>query len=187
MTIEPVDFCRVKKIDEKGFGFLRSVHYQGDVFFHFSQIKREELLTKLAKLKRGDFFLFFTSKMRPDHKRKVDDIWYEVGEIPEEKIPGLVHTLVREFETGRSNLYDLFFLYSELKKKGHISPLTTQRILDSEKILHLPTTILPYLMDDELKMLLEKLNLDEIGASAQKPFWFDEMRKAEAELKERMN
>ncbi len=182
MSMEPVDFCRVKKIDEKGFGFVKSLHYKGDIFFHFSQITREELLTKLAKLKRGDFFLFFTTKLRPDHKRKVDEIWYDVKEIPVEKIPELVNTVVKEFESGTTNLYDLLYIFSELKKDGYITPETTERILASEKILKLPVTILPYLNKDELKLLLANLRLDETEAASQKPFWYDEMRKAEATL-----
>lgn len=185
MNNEPVDFCRVKKIDERGYGFVRSIHYQGDIFFHFSQIKREELLTKLEKLKRGDFFLFFTSKRQPDHRRKVDEIWYEIGEIPVVKIPGLVDTLLTELETGRTNLYDLLFIYSELKKSGYISLEITAKILASHKIMNLPTTILPYLTDHEMVQLFMNLNLDELGATGQKPFWYDEIRKAEKALKER--
>ncbi len=185
MSSEPVDFCRVKKIDEKGFGFLRSQHYTNDVFFHFSQIKREELLAKLAKLKRGDFFLFFTSKARPDGKRKVDEIWYEAGEIPLAKIPGLIDALVKEFETGNTNLYDLLFVFSELKKKDYISVEATARILASQKIMNLPTTIVQYLTDEEFDILLTNLKFEELGLSPTKPFWYDEMRKAESARIER--
>ncbi len=181
--VEPVDFCRVKKIDEKGFGFLKSQHYRNDVFFHFSQIKKEELLAKLTKLKRGDFFLFFTSKEKPDGRRKVDDIWYEVREIPVAKIPGLVEALVREFEEGSTNLYDLLFVFGELKQLNYLFPEVVERILGSAKILNLPTTILPYLTREERGILLDNLKLDEIDTQAQKPFWYDEMLKVETEHK----
>ncbi len=180
---EPVDFCRVKKIDEKGFGFLKSQHYRNDVFFHFSQIKREELLAKLTKLKRGDFFLFFTSKARPDGKRKVDEIWYEVEEIPVAKIPGLVEALAREFEEGSTNLYDLLFVFGELKKLNYLFPEVVERILGSAKLMNLPVTVLPYLTGAEKTILINNLKLDEMEAGKQKPFWYDEMRKVETELK----
>lgn len=183
MISEPVDFCRVKKIDEKGYGFLRSQHYRNDVFFHFSQIKKEELLAKLTKLKRGDFFLFFTSKEKPDGRRKVDDIWYEVREIPVARIPGLVEALVKEFEEGSTNLYDLLFVFGELKQLNYLFPDAVERILGSAKIMNLPTTILPYISGEELAILIAKLHLDELESAPQKPFWFEEMRKAEESLK----
>lgn len=179
---EPVDFCRVKKIDEKGYGFLKSLHYRNDVFFHFSQIKREELLAKLSKLKRGDFFLFFTSKERPDGKRKVDNIWYEVKEIPVEKIPGVVDVLLREFEEGVTNLYDLLFVFGELKQLGYIFPHMVEKVLSSKKILNLPTTILPYLSADEFKLLFDHLDMEGLKESPKKPFWYDEMVKKAAEF-----
>jgi cold shock CspA family protein len=174
---EPIDFCRVKKIDEKGYGFLISQHYTSDVFFHFSQIKKEELLTKLAKLKRGDFFLFFTSKERPDGKRKVERLWYEVSEIPIEMIPSLIDILVKQFDEGKTNLYDLLFIFSELKKLNYLFPAVIESIICSKKILNLPTTILPYLNDDELKILFKNLNFSDLKNDPKKPFWYEEMDK----------
>lgn len=181
-TNEPVDFCRVKKIDEKGYGFLKSLHYKNDVFFHFSQIEREELLAKLTKLKRGDFFLFFTSRERPDGKRKVDNIWYEVKEIPVEKVPGVIDVLLREFEDGNTNLYDLLFVFGELKQLGYIFPFVVDRVLACKKILNLPTTILPYLSDDEFKKLCQNLDMEGLKENPQKPFWYDEILKKATEF-----
>ncbi len=181
-TNEPVDFCRVKKIDEKGYGFLKSLHYKNDVFFHFSQIEREELLAKLTKLKRGDFFLFFTSRERPDGKRKVDNIWYEVKEIPVEKVPGVIDVLLREFEDGNTNLYDLLFVFGELKQLGYIFPFVVDRVLACKKILNLPTTILPYLSDDEFKKLCQNLDMEGLKENPQKPFWYDEILKKAGEM-----
>ncbi len=178
INIEPVDFCRVKKIDEKGYGFLKSQHHKADVFFHFSQIKREELLLKLEKLKRGDFFLFFTSKGRPDGKRKVDRLWYEVSEIPVEMIPSLVESLLHEFQEGITNLYDLLFVFSELKKSGYIFPHQVAVVLGSAKILNLPTTIVPYINSEELQLLHQNLKMEELKENPVKPFWYEEMVKA---------
>ena len=63
MEKELLDFCRVKKIFEKGFGFLSSINYPQDVFFHFSKIKDEKVREELEKLKRGEclYFLYLSS------------------------------------------------------------------------------------------------------------------------------
>ncbi|MDZ7767029.1 MAG: hypothetical protein U5K00_21870 [Melioribacteraceae bacterium] len=37
---ELLDYCRVKKIFDKGFGFLSSLYHKENVFFHFSGIRR---------------------------------------------------------------------------------------------------------------------------------------------------
>ncbi|KAB2908555.1 MAG: cold shock domain-containing protein [Ignavibacteriales bacterium] len=174
---EPVDFCRVKKINEKGFGFLRSQYYEGDVFFHFTQIKREEQKSKLEKLKRGEFFLFFTSKQKPDNKRKVDQIWYEVSEIPPDKIPGLIVILLRELDEGKTNLFDLLYVFGELKKNGYLDEFTTERMYFSRKIMGFPTTIIPYLTVEETENFLKGLRFREISQQEKKPFWFDDMVK----------
>jgi len=58
-----LDFCRIKKIFDKGFGFLSSLYHQENVFFHFSKIKDKEKRQSLFDLKRGIISVFFTSKI----------------------------------------------------------------------------------------------------------------------------
>jgi cold shock CspA family protein len=178
MYEEQLDFCRVKKIDEKGFGFLKSLYHSKDIFFHFSQIKKEEFAAKLKYLKRGDFFLFFTSKEMPDGRRKVKHIWYSIEEIPKELLHNFVNRLLNEFETGSFNLFDLLFAFGEIKKLNLISDETLRKVMQSKKILNLPTTLLPHLSKDEIQEFKKILKLEELENSSQKPFWYSELLKA---------
>jgi len=174
---EPLDFCRVKKIDAKGFGFLKSLYYPNDIFFHFSQIKNEEFSEKLNEMKRGQFFLFFISKLRPDSKRKVDKLWYSLKDTPLELHTGFLEKIILEFNGGATNIYDLLFVFSEMKKNGIIDASLTSQIISSKRILSLPTTIVPFLGKGEIKLLKEKLHLPEISKSPAPPFWYDEISK----------
>lgn len=173
--IEPLDFCRVKKIDAKGFGFLKSFYYPNDIFFHFSQIKNQEFSEKLNEMKRGQFFLYFISKPRPDNKRKVDKLWYSLNDTPKELHSGFLEKIILEFNEGSTNIYDLLFAFSEMKKFGIIDARQTERIISSGRIHSLPTTIVPFLSPQEIKLLKEKLNLAEISKSPSPPFWYDEI------------
>jgi hypothetical protein len=171
---EPLDFCRVKKIDEKGFGFLKSLYYPGDVFFHFSQIKKEEFVEKLNHMKRGDFFLFFTSKPRNDGKRKVQQVWYNLVDVPTDYIGDFAERVAQEFVSGWVNLYDLFFVFAEIRKlQGMKSELVSQ-ILLSPRILKLPATILPYINEAEKEELKRNLNFDSLKDIEPKPFWYQD-------------
>lgn len=181
--MEPLDFCRVKKIDEKGFGFLRGVVYPEDIFFHFSQIKKEEFLEKLNHLKRGDFFLYFTSRLRPDGKRKVVDIWYSLEEVPVSYISDFTQRIINLFSESKTNLYDLLHVVNEMKEMGYIRTPEMDKILASSKVLALPTTIVPHLNEDELKTLLDNLHLTQLEKLETKPFWYDEMKKVKDSLK----
>ena len=172
--IEPLDFCRVKKIDEKGFGFLKSLYYPGDIFFHFSQIKKEEFVEKLNDMKRGDFFLFYTSYSRPDGKRKVQNVWYDLSSVAQELITDFSGRIVSEFETGRTNLYDLFHVFSGLRSMNAITEEQLLKILSSPRIISLPTTILPYLAETEIQTLKNILKYDELKDKESKPFWYDD-------------
>jgi hypothetical protein len=148
---ELLDFCRVKKITDKGYGFLRSLYYPGDVFFHFSQIKKEEFLEKLNLMKRGEFFLYFISAVNIEGKRSVRELWYSLDAVPHEHIPAFADTIASHFDMNRTNLFDLLFAFSELRKNGYNNPIFLERVLSSEKILKLPTTILPYLTEEEIE------------------------------------
>lgn len=172
---EPLDFCRVKKIDEKGFGFLKSLYYQRDIFFHFSQIKKEDFKEKLTQLKRGEFFLFFQSKELPDGKRKAARIWYSLQEVPQELLEDFKNRIIKEFDDGSVNLFDLIYVYSELKKLKMISLEDSEKILKSKKVSSLPTTIIDYLNEDEKETFKKILNLNELAFADKKPFWYDDV------------
>lgn len=173
--IEPLDFCRVKKIDEKGFGFLRGLHYPVDVFFHFSQIKKEEFRDKLNEMKRGDFFLYFISRKVDANKRKVSQIWYSLENVPSEYIPLFCEKIIEEFRNGKTNLFDLLFAFDELKKLNALSQIQFEEILGSSRIINLPTTIIPHLNSEEIEIFKRILNYDELKMSDSKPFWFDDI------------
>lgn len=173
--IEPLDFCRVKKIDPKGFGFLKSLHYPNDIFFHFSQIKNEEFSEKLNEMKRGQFFLYFTSKLRQDNKRKVDKLWYSIKDTPIDLQPAFIEKIVSEFDNGATNIYDLLFVFNELKNYKLLNSVVLEGIVSSKRILSLPTTIVPFLDTSEIALLKEKLEFEEISKSPSPPFWFDEI------------
>lgn len=181
-SAEPLDFCRVKKIDEKGFGFLKSIHYPLEVFFHFSQIKKEEARESLNKMKRGDFFLFFTSKIVQENKRKADRIWFDLNAVPAELLPNFLSRIISELNDGRTNLFDLIFAVNELKKLNFVNDSSLEEIFRSKKILNLPTTILPYLNDAEFMRFCEALNLEVHQSMPKKPFWFEEVMKRKSEI-----
>ncbi len=171
---EPLDFCRVKKIDEKGFGFLKSLHYPGDIFFHFSQIKKEEFVEKLNQMKRGDFFLFFTSKARDDGKRKVNQVWYNLADVPTEMLEPFAERIVGEFISGAVNLFDLYFVFDELRKLHGMNETLVSKILQSPRILKLPATILPFINEEEKEELKRNLNFDALKNVEPKPFWYQD-------------
>ncbi len=177
MNKEPLDFCRVKKINEKGYGFLKSLYYKGDVFFHFSQIKKEEFLETLNKMKRGEFILYFTSRELKDGKRKVDNFWYKLEGIPEILIIDFKEKIIDEFSSDRINLYDLIAVFEELKSNNYLTKDDLIKILNSDKIKSLPTTIIPYLNSEEIILLKEILKIDELKNSPDKPFWYDDIAK----------
>lgn len=171
---EPLDFCRVKKINEKGFGFLKSLYYDNEVFFHFSQIKKEACLDKLNKMKRGDFFLFFTSRQVAPGKRKADKIWYSLKDVPNDILPDFSSAIAEQFNKGSYHLYDLLFALAELKSANSLPSEQLVKILSSSKVLNLPTTIIPYLNPDEIYKLKSFLNFDKIESSLNKPYWYNE-------------
>lgn len=175
--VEKLDFCRVKKIDEKGFGFLKSLYYEIDIFFHFSQIKKEEFLGKLNEMKRGEFFLYFTSKETKEGKRKVSKIWYSLASVSNEYYADFTRRIIEEFNEGKTNVYDLLFVFDEMKKLNLINESILDSIFVSTKILRLPTVIIPYLNQEEVKKLKRVLKFDELKDSSKKPFWYDDFLK----------
>lgn len=172
--MEPLDFCRVKKIDEKGFGFLKSLHYPSDIFFHFSQIKKEEFREKLNDMKRGEFFLFFISKQQKDGRRKVAELFYAIDAVPIEYLQLFAERILEEFESGKTNIFDLIFVFNELRRINFLTEELLVKILSSKRITALPTTILPHLTANEISLFKSILHFDELKT---KPFWYDDFNK----------
>lgn len=169
--MEPLDFCRVKKIDEKGYGFLKSLHYPSDIFFHFSQIKKEEFREKLNDMKRGEFFLFFISKQQKDGRRKVAELFYSIDAVPVEYLQPFAEKILEEFESGRTNIFDLIFVFNEFRRINFLTEEMLTKILSSKRITGLPTTILPHLTANEISLFKSILHFDELKT---KPFWYDD-------------
>jgi len=169
--MEPLDFCRVKKIDEKGFGFLKSLYYPSDIFFHFSQIKKEEFREKLSKMKRGEFFLFFISKQQKDGRRKVAELFYAIDAVPVDHLEPFAERILREFESGTTNIFDLLFVFNEFRRINFLTEEMLLKFLSSKRITGLPTTILPYLSKDEIELFKSILHFDELKT---KPFWYND-------------
>lgn len=172
---EQLDFCRVKKIDEKGFGFLKSLYFKQDIFFHITQIKNDLIREKIEKMKRGDFFLFFTSKETKDNRRKVKFIWYDLDSVPNILIPKFIQKLIFEFNDGTTNLFDLLFVVNELNRLTYLSKENFSLILKSKKITNTPTAIIPYLQPNELSELGEILNIEACWKSIKIPYWLEEV------------
>jgi len=169
--MEPLDFCRVKKIDEKGYGFLKSLYYPADIFFHFSQIKKEEFREKLDDMKRGEFFLFFISKQQKDGRRKVGELFYSLDAVPVEFLQPFAERILLEFESGKTNIFDLLFVFNEFRLINFLDEDMLLKILSSKRITALPTTILPYLNKNEIELFKTILHFDELKT---KPFWYDD-------------
>jgi len=169
--MEPLDFCRVKKIDTKGFGFLKSLHYPSDIFFHFSQIKKEEFREKLNDMKRGEFFLFFISKQQKDGRRKVAELYYSLDTVPGEYLQPFAERILAEFESGKTNIFDLIFVFNEFRRINFLTEELLTKILSSKRIATLPTTILPHLTETEIPLFRSILHFDELKT---KPFWYDD-------------
>lgn len=174
---EKLDFCRVKKIDEKGFGFLKSFYFTKDIFFHFNQIKREEFREKLNAMKRGEFFVYYISKEVGDNKRKVKQFWYSLKDVPKEYLDDFKNQVITEFDSGITNIFDLLFTFSEMKGLNLIEDKELEKIFSSTKIQKLPSVILPFLNKEEIELLQAQINFENIAASEQKPFWFDDFLK----------
>lgn len=152
---EVLDFCRVKKIFEKGFGFLTSLYHFENVFFHFSKIKDPEKREALSTLKRGVVSVFYTSKLL-DGKRKVDKIWLDLSEVPQNLIPNFIDRLLLELKDGRTNPFEIIDALNQLRKIDKLTDQDYSDIITSEKIKKNPSILLKLISEDE-KEVLEKL------------------------------
>ncbi|MCF8259704.1 MAG: hypothetical protein K9J12_02945 [Melioribacteraceae bacterium] len=158
--IEPLDYCRVKKIFDKGFGFLTSLYYAENVFFHFNDVKDPIAKEKLQKMKRGDVYFYFTSKEK-DGKRKVDRLWLKLAESDTELIPGFVSRVIYEFRQGRNNPFEVAFVIKELRRSKFLSNEKLISVLNSPNILKTPKIIFSILTEEEqiLAEQIEEYNL----------------------------
>ena len=149
MEKELLDFCRVKKIFDKGFGFLSSINYPQDVFFHFSKIKDEKVREELQKLKRGVVYIFYTSQSEKS-KRKVSRMWLNLKNVPDYLIPEFKSKIIDEFNNGKTNVFELTYIIKELRSIGQIKRKDFKLVLSSNKIISNPSVIEQMLNEEDL-------------------------------------
>lgn len=152
---EVLDFCRVKKIFEKGFGFLSSLYHFENVFFHFSKIKDEVKREALSTLKRGVVSVFYTSKLL-DGKRKVDKIWLDVAEVPQDLISDFIERLILELKDGRTNPFEIIDALNQLRVIVKLTKQNYTDIIKSEKVKKNPSILLKLFLESETESI-EKL------------------------------
>ena len=145
---ELLDFCRVKKIFDKGFGFLSSINFRRDVFFHFSKIKDETVKTELEKLNRGVVYIYYTSK-EVGEKRKVSRMWLDLSSVPSNLIPAFVFKIIDELNEGRTNPFELAHVIKDLRSNDYLSRKDFELALNSKKILNNPSIAIKMLSDNE--------------------------------------
>jgi len=175
--MEALDFCRVKKFNEKGYGFLKGIYYPEDIFFHLSKIKNEVFKEKFNNLVRGSFFLYFIS-MEVKGKRKVKTFWYDLTDAPAGYVPVMVDRIIYHLNEGKVNLFDLIFVINELKKNNLLPEKKMEEILSSNRILAKPTVILEHLSQDEIMIFTKILNLDQYEKvlDSDKPYWLEDVK-----------
>lgn len=139
-AIQPLDFCRVKKIHENGFGFLQSLYYEQDVFIHFSKIKDPDVKASLENVERGKVYLYFTSDEK-DGKRKVRNVWLSLKNIPDKFLPDFVERIRKEFYDGKINPYELAHVINELILYKKVDAIFLEKILASPKVQRIPGLI----------------------------------------------
>lgn len=153
ITEENLDFCRIKKIFDKGFGFLTSLYHQENVFFHFSKIKDEQMRKSLLELKRGVISVFFTSTIS-NGQRKVDKVWLNIAEVPENLLPNFIERLILELNDGVTNPFEIIDALNQLKQIGKLSTQNLENIISSKKIVKNPSILNKLLTIDEQKGFL---------------------------------
>ena len=146
---EILDYCRVKKIFEKGFGFLTSLYYQEPVFFHFNKVKDEATREKLEKLKRGEVYFFYTSVMFKG-KRRVYKLWLDVKSIDKILIPEFIDRIIIELNDGKTNVFELAHVIKILREEKCVSKEKFKEILNTKKLLKTPSMLKPTFSEEEL-------------------------------------
>lgn len=165
---ELLDFCRVKKIFDKGFGFLTSLYYKEPVFFHFNKVKDPDIKEKLEKLKRGEVYFFFTSLLH-NGKRKVYKLWLDVKDIDKNLIPEFIERIILEMNDGKINVFEIAYVIKQLRENDFVNKEKFLEILLSKKMLKTPSVLKAVLKTDEekfsdnLNILIEKLESKQIS------------------------
>ena len=170
---ELLDYCRVKKISEKGYGFLTSLHYPEPVFFHFQRIKDPETKEKLEKLKRGEVYLYFTSGSK-DGKRRVLKLWLDIKLADQNLIPDFIDRIISELNSGRTNIFELAYVVKQLRENNYLTGNKLREIISSEKILKTPSAVKAILTEgsfdaEKLSFLIEQSESKKITNE----FWTD--------------
>ena len=155
---EPLDFCRVKKIFDKGFGFLTSLYYDEPVFFHFNKVKDPSVKEKLEKLKRGEVYFFFTSILYKG-RRRVYKLWLDVKDIEKQLIPGFIERIIEELNSGTINIFELTRVLQFFRDEGLLTNEQLLKSLSSSKLLKTPSAVLTILNKKEKK---EKEELEKL-------------------------
>jgi hypothetical protein len=135
---EPLDFCRVKKIHENGFGFLQSLYYEEDVFIHFSKIDDPEVKKSLNNMERGKIYLYFLSSLKSG-KRRAEKIWLNLKDVPSDYIDEFTNKIASEFNDGKTNPYELAYVAKEMIECGIADEEIIVKILSSVKIMRIPS------------------------------------------------
>jgi cold shock CspA family protein len=163
MSMEYLDFCRVKKIFEKGFGFLSSIYFEENVFFHFSKIKDRDTKEKLEKLKRGVVYIFYTSKNEKG-KRKVDKIWLDIKDTDPKLIPPFILKIIDELNGSKTNIFELAHVVFLLREAGCMTKSQFEKVLCAVTLTRIPSSIIKMLSQSEVGLFddLEKL-IDDVG------------------------
>ena len=138
---EKLDFCRIKKIFDKGFGFLSSLYHQENVFFHFSKIKDKETLNKLLELKRGVISVFYTSKVT-NGQRKVDKVWLKIAEVPEYLLNEFIDRLILELNDGKTNPFEIIDALNQINAINKLTEQNLKDVFSSKKIIKNPSILL---------------------------------------------
>jgi len=166
--IEPLDFCRVKKIFDKGFGFLTSLYYEEPVFFHFNKVKDPLIKEKLEKLKRGEVYFFFTSVFH-NGKRKLNKLWLDIKDVDKNLLPVFIERIIHEMNDGIINVFEIAYVIKQLRENYFITAEKFREILLSKKMLKTPSVLKAVLRNDEnifsdnLNILIENLETNQLG------------------------
>jgi hypothetical protein len=93
--------------------------------------------------------------------------------VPDFYYPAFIDKFALQFEEGKTNLFDLFYVFKEMKEIGLINEAVMTKILSSKRVLQLPTTIIPFLSKDEFIHFKEILHFSELEKSDKKPYWYE--------------
>ena len=158
--IELLDFCRVKKIFDKGFGFLTSIYFEENVFFHFSKIRDREVKETLQNMKRGVVYVFYTST-EFEGKRKVKRLWTDLKKVDTRLLPTFTEKIIEEFETGKTNMFETAHVIKLLREASYIDNKTFLKILKLPKLKKTPSVVKTMITEDEIKKIKNHDNLIE--------------------------